>query len=376
LIFGNKPPENGHTLADCGIQAKSTLRMVENFDGYVGHGVPHRNYSSNSISNNSSSSSSSSSNNNNCSNTDNTNCAGSGGGDDDAVANVQVSERNDKFIEAAGEGQVEACRLLLESKGDVECRDEKKQTPLIIAASKGHTETCRLLLACNADVNVAWKFQRTPLFFAAKGGFTSTCEYLCDFPACFIGAKDRNGRTAADWAARPADLDLRVFLVNAIALEKQEMVEWCAPKSNNRVFTNAILDFCIPHLEKDLAPNDDAAFMKARVKVSVQRSVGSLAEYVFDYETLTIAEGAAGKRVVHKLKAAATKAKDDNAALFAVLAVSSLTPSRSSTEASQALRWGQHPHPHLYPHLYPHPRPHLRPRRLCRDFKNKLFIIL
>ena len=57
------------------------------------------------------------------------------------------------LISAAGRGDAEAVRSLLEQGADVEARDDTGMTPLIAAAYGNHLEVARLLVEAGADVN-------------------------------------------------------------------------------------------------------------------------------------------------------------------------------------------------------------------------------
>ena len=43
---------------------------------------------------------------------------------------------------------------LLQGKADIEIRNNRKQTPVLLAVSQGHTTLIELLVTKNADVNV------------------------------------------------------------------------------------------------------------------------------------------------------------------------------------------------------------------------------
>lgn len=200
------------------------------------------------------------------------------------------------------------------------------------AARNGHTETCQHLVESKANINAQCSGKMTALILAAQFD-RLTVQYLCGVPTCFIGAKDEDGKTALDWCRdeNAPNPEVHFSLTNAMDVEKQDMVDLYASRWNSRVFTNAILDFCTPRLEKELTSNEDTAFMKARMKVLVQRSVGILSEYLFDYDKLTHADGVKGKRVISELKAARAKEAADNAAFFAAVDAAVLAASASSS---------------------------------------------
>eukprot|EP00439_Symbiodinium_sp_Y106_P008698 s591_g1.t1 len=71
---------------------------------------------------------------------------------------------------AAGHGQLEVTRLLLEAKADKDKGDQNGVTPLFNAAYEGQLEVVRLLLEANADKDKALEDGTTPLFIAASEG--------------------------------------------------------------------------------------------------------------------------------------------------------------------------------------------------------------
>ncbi|KAL4932378.1 ankyrin repeat domain-containing protein [Aspergillus undulatus] len=76
---------------------------------------------------------------------------------------------------AAGNGDAEMTRLLLEHGADVGLRDEFGRTPLAHAAV-GHASTVRLVLGAGADVEALDKNEKSPFFSAMTDDFpTPTC---------------------------------------------------------------------------------------------------------------------------------------------------------------------------------------------------------
>lgn len=99
------------------------------------------------------------------------------------------------LISAAKEGNITACKLLLEQGAEVNAMDEKGNTPLHYAAQGGYTELCKLLLEHGADVNVMGnRYCWTPLHFAAEEGCTETCKLLLEHGAQ-VKAKSQTNRT-------------------------------------------------------------------------------------------------------------------------------------------------------------------------------------
>ena len=61
--------------------------------------------------------------------------------------------------------------LLIKKGAQIEHRDKKGLTPLILAAAGGHVEICRVLIEANAKVDAqADRTKDTPLSMACSGG--------------------------------------------------------------------------------------------------------------------------------------------------------------------------------------------------------------
>ena len=98
-------------------------------------------------------------------------------------AGSDVEERNKKgftpLLLAAYFGKAEVCELLLE-KGKVNMEEATPggNTALKLAATEGHTSTVALLLSRGARVDTRNKDGCTPLLAAVQKGFTKVCKLL------------------------------------------------------------------------------------------------------------------------------------------------------------------------------------------------------
>lgn len=101
--------------------------------------------------------------------------------------------------EAAGAGNLEICKFLLEAKADVNATDNTKATPLHAAAKGGHWPVAKLLLENKADPLVVDAGGRTVLHMAAWGGNTNVIQALLK-RGVDSSAKEKNGSTALDIA--------------------------------------------------------------------------------------------------------------------------------------------------------------------------------
>jgi len=70
---------------------------------------------------------------------------------------------------AAGMGQVDVARMLVERGADMSAQDEHGRTPLHLAASRGRVDVARMLVERGADVSAQDEHGSTPLQLVASG---------------------------------------------------------------------------------------------------------------------------------------------------------------------------------------------------------------
>ena len=106
---------------------------------------------------------------------------------------------------AAYAGRIDICQSLLEAGSDVNAKNQKGATPLLVGLSRGTIACVPTLLAHGADVNARDKQGRTALMFLAMYAENDTVaqsvlhEVLAK--TTDVDARDANGKTAEDWAA-------------------------------------------------------------------------------------------------------------------------------------------------------------------------------
>jgi ankyrin repeat protein len=66
--------------------------------------------------------------------------------------------------------------ILLETKADINARDNNGLTPLHCASGAGYKDVVELLLAKKADVNAKMRLGWTPLHFAAAKGYNEVAN--------------------------------------------------------------------------------------------------------------------------------------------------------------------------------------------------------
>lgn len=102
----------------------------------------------------------------------------------------------DALLSAAGKGDKDVAKVLLENKADANGRDVQGHTPLHKAVRSGSRETVELLLSTGAEVNAKTADGVTPLYLAKRTGHRSVAELLL--------------ARGADPAAQPADKSVQV----------------------------------------------------------------------------------------------------------------------------------------------------------------------
>ena len=104
------------------------------------------------------------------------------------------------LLMAAALGYVEHCTLLLDHGADVEASDSCSTTPLIVAAAEGHLKVVQLLLDCGASVPAKDEKGRDSLSYAVSNGFEGIGKLLLRFGAN-SNTVDAGGRPALQYAA-------------------------------------------------------------------------------------------------------------------------------------------------------------------------------
>lgn len=134
-------------------------------------------------------------------------------------------ERNQKFIQAAGEGNCDLVGLLIVARADINARNENGETALHVAAGNNHADMVMLLLQKGADVNACDNLGNTPLHKAAK---YPNLEYgkrqviiQLDIARAKKNAKNNNGETPLHVAAAAGSLEAVDWLLGTTpCLEK------------------------------------------------------------------------------------------------------------------------------------------------------------
>ena len=117
------------------------------------------------------------------------------------------------LMEAAWNGHLAICRLLIDKGAQVEARNIIGRTPLFYAA-RGHIEIVRLLCDRGADVEARTNDGRRPLHDAAYHGHISVVKELIEERNAEINARYDGGTTALTLARARNKPDVAAYLVS------------------------------------------------------------------------------------------------------------------------------------------------------------------
>lgn len=125
------------------------------------------------------------------------------------------------LVVAAGQGNLQAIKLLLDHRADPNHADLGGTTPLMQAAMEGHSLAVQLLLSAGANPRYANRFGVTPLHNAAESGDRESVHMILEAGGDPAALEDLHRETPAGSAARMA------------AVCRQEMVRHPDPQHTN-----------------------------------------------------------------------------------------------------------------------------------------------
>ena len=111
--------------------------------------------------------------------------------------------RDALLLGAAAKGQYVIVQRLLENGAQMNSRDERGLTPLLLASRGGHEKVSKLLLEClNAGINSPHLGAQIPLRAEAEAGYTTVVKLLLSQDDIGVNSQDWFGRTPLLYAAK------------------------------------------------------------------------------------------------------------------------------------------------------------------------------
>ncbi|KAL7802906.1 ankyrin repeat-containing domain protein [Trichoderma afarasin] len=121
--------------------------------------------------------------------------------DKGANAEAKSKERqNTPLMVAAGKGYTDIVRLLLDRGADMEAKSRSGVTALVAAFKREKKDVIKLLIDRGAQVDICDDDGKTMLIRAWAGGDTEIVRQLLAIGKINLYARDREGRTALQWA--------------------------------------------------------------------------------------------------------------------------------------------------------------------------------
>lgn len=206
--------------------------------------------------------------------------------------------------EAAIEGNLAVCEVLLKNNAKVDLKDRDGKTPLAYAAGYANSKLCQLLLDAGADPNSRDHLKSTPLHEAAPRGDLALCKTLLKGKAK-VDLKAADRWTALFCAVAAGRSEICAFLLESGANPNLYDFEGATPLHRAAAALNAkICETLIEH------GADIAAKSKAVKKDSVQW--GPLAFAYFGYKRSELKPAEKTKRLIETISVLFERGLDPN----------------------------------------------------------------
>ena len=118
------------------------------------------------------------------------------------------------LMEAAFNGHLDVCRLLIDKGAHIEAKNRYGRTPLHYAAANGHHEIVRLLYDLGADIEARDDEGCRSLHYSAYNGRISIVKELIEVRNAEINARIYDGRIALGLAKQEGKEEISAYLTS------------------------------------------------------------------------------------------------------------------------------------------------------------------
>jgi len=118
------------------------------------------------------------------------------------------------LMEAAFNGHLDVCRLLIDKGAHIEAKNRYGRTPLHYAAANGHLEIVRLLYDLGADIEARDDEGCRSLHYSAYNGRISIVKELIEDRNAEINARINDGRIALGLAKQEGKEEISAYLTS------------------------------------------------------------------------------------------------------------------------------------------------------------------
>ncbi|KAG6973099.1 hypothetical protein JG687_00001103 [Phytophthora cactorum] len=125
---------------------------------------------------------------------------------------MDTTKSLEALVAAAGDGDVDTVKNLIDTGSDVNSVDAHSLTPLLSASRHGHTQMVQFLVGKGADINKSDQEGDTPLIIAAIEGHVEIVQFLLEI-GDDVGKKSKNGNTPLICAAKSGQLEVVQLLL-------------------------------------------------------------------------------------------------------------------------------------------------------------------
>ena len=144
--------------------------------------------------------------------------------------------------ESADNGNVEIFKLIFDNVQEKEPEDNKGQTPLHHAAECGNLEVCQLLIGESVRKDPMDNKGRRPLHLAAKHGHLEVCKLLIG-ESENKNPRDNKGWTPMHCAAQNGHKEICNLIASKVQVKNPRAVDGATPKRLMRIFDQSSQDY-------------------------------------------------------------------------------------------------------------------------------------